>query len=193
MTGGYGAFAAAPTPEDHGNSASAVGGIESLSRFGLTTLTGVSGQLWVSYVTAAASGPIGRLMVATGDTAAVSVTLARIALFTSDAAGNITKVAQTADDDTIGAGTFSPYDRVLSTAGGWPAEYAIARGRRYAFGFLMVAATAANLQGAFVLDGAEGPVSSRIIGSQADIADTYAAASMSAHFVTLYARGLPPA
>jgi hypothetical protein len=193
MSGGYSLFSPAATPEDRGNGAAAVGGIETLPRFGLTSITGVSGQLWVAYVTAAASGPIGRLMIATGDTAGVSITLARAALFTADAAGSITKVAQTASDTSVGAGQFTPYERALSTVGGFPATYPSARGRRYALGFLMVAGTPANLQGAFVLDAATAPVPTRIIGGQTDIADSYDVGDLSPHFTMLYARGLPAA
>jgi hypothetical protein len=191
--GGYGLFASPATPEDRGNGAAGVGGVETLPRFGLTSITGVSGQLWIAYVTAAASGPIGRLMVATGDTAGASITLARAALFTTAADGSITKVAQTASDATVGAGQFTPYERAFATAGGFPATYPIARGRRYALGFLMVAGTPANLQGAFVLDAATAPVPTRIIGGQADIAASYAVGALSAHFTMLYVRGLPPA
>jgi len=194
MTGpAYSPFAPAATPEYGGNGAAAAGGIESLSRFGLTTLTGQSsGRLWVSYVTAAASGPIGRLMIASGDIAALSCTLARMGLFTVSDDGSLTLVARTANDTTIAAGTFTAYDKVFATAGGYPATYPITRGRRYALGFLQVAGTPASLQGMSVLDGAEPPVASRIVAGQADIAASYAVGSLSAHFLSLYVRGLPP-
>ncbi len=193
MTGGYQVFAPGLAVEDRGNGAAAAGGLETLPRFGLADLAGTSGQLWVSYVTAVASGPIGRLMVATGSVAGDSITLARAALFTADPDGSLTKVAQTANDVTIGAGTFSPYDRVLSTAGGFPAQYVISRGRRYALGFLQVAGTAANIQGAFVLDAATAPVPTRIIAGQTDIAASYSGGALTAHWAMAYMRGLPPA
>ncbi len=191
---GYRAFAGGGRQlEDRGNGAAAVGGIETLPRLGLTDLSGASGQLWLAYVTAAVSGPISRLMVASSSVAGASVTFARLALFTAAADDSVTKVAQTANDTTIGGSQYTPYQRSLATAGGWPAEYVITRGRRYALGFLQVAGTPMNIQGAFVLDAATPPVATRIIGSQTDIADEYDVGDLAAHFVMAYLRGLPPA
>lgn len=191
MIGRYSPMVPAAVPEDRGNGAAAAHGVETLPRFGLSSVAGSSGRLWVSYVTAAASGRVTRLMVATGDVAAVSCTLARMALFTADAGGNIALVARTANDPAIGAATFTPYERALATAGGFPSDYLIVRGRRYALGFLQVAGTASSLQGAFVLDAATDPVPSRVVAAQSDIAASYTVAGMVAHFNLAYLRGRP--
>ncbi len=188
---GYRTFAGGRQIEDRGNGASSAGGIETLPRFGLAELAGTSGQLWVSYVTAAAAGTIGKLMVASSSAAAASVTLARLALFTAAADGSITKVAQTASDTTIGGSAYTPYERALATAGGFPATYRVSRGRRYALGYLIVGTTPGSIQGAFVLDGASPPVPARIIAGQTDIANSYDGGDLGAHWAMAYMRGMP--
>lgn len=192
MNRGYKAFGPAGQITNGGNGAAAVGGIEAPDRFNLVTVAGSSGRLWVTYVTAEVTSTIGRLMIASGDTASVTPTLARMALFTVAADGSITLVARTASDTAVGAGTFTAYERDFATAGGYPATYPIVRGQRYALGFLMLAGTPASLQGKSVLDGAAPPVASRIIAGQTDIATSYAVGTLSAHFQQLYVRGLPP-
>lgn len=193
MSGGYGPFAAARPIDDRGNGMSTVGGIETLSRFGLLEIPGVAGQLWINYTTALTSGPIGRLMMAASGTAATGVTLARMSVFEVDADDSVTLVARTANDTSIGTSQYATYDRPLATAGGYPATYNIIRGRRYAFGFLLVGDTPCSANGSFVLDGGEPPVPPRIITVQADIATSYAVGTLTAHYQALYIRGLPPA
>lgn len=177
---------------DKGNALSAAGGVETSSRFGLSEFTGVSGQLWVSYFTPVVPATITRLMMASAGTAGAGITLARLALFETDDDDSVLKVAQTASDNTIGVSTYTPYERPLSTAGGFPSSYTLAAGVRYAIGFLQIATTTpTKLQGLFIVDGGIPPVPSRIITGQTDIDTGYAVASMPSTFTLAYFRGRP--
>jgi len=171
-----------------GNGADALAGIESLPTVGLSNFPGVSGRLWLAYVTAARSGPVSKLMVAAGDTAADTATLGRIALFTADPDGTVDLVARTASDPAIGAGTYAPYERPMATAGGFPASYQITAGARYAIGWLQLADTPMSVQGAYVLDPATEPVRCRVIDGQTDILTSYDAGDLSAHYQVPYLR-----
>jgi len=176
---------------DHGNGAASAAGVETLSRFGLTEFAGASGRLWLSYVTAEVSTVVSKLMVASASSAGVSVTFARIALFTVAADGAVTLVARTASDTTIGANPFTSYERPLATAGGFPATYPIVAGRRYALGFLQLAGTPMSLSGQFILDSGEPPIASRIIEAQTDIAASYTGGALTNFYQQPYARARP--
>lgn len=177
-----------------GNAASAAvgaAGVETTTRFGLAEFAGVSGQLWVSYFTPVVDSTITKLMMASAGTAGAGQTLDRMALFTVAGDDSLTKVAQTASDTTIGLATYTPYERSLSTVGGFPASYSLVAGTRYALGFLETATTPTKLQGMFIVDSGTPPIASRIITGQTDIAASYAVASLSSTFTIVYLRGRP--
>lgn len=176
---------------DHGNGAAAAGGIENLPNAGLSEFDGVSGRLWISYATAAVTGPMSRIMVASAGTAAAGCTLARLGVFDVAADGGLTLIARTASDTTIGADQYTPYEKPFATAGGYPATRELIAGRRYGFGWLQVADTPMKISGAFVLDPATPPIRSQFVDGQADIAASYAAGALTPHFTTAYLRVRP--
>lgn len=184
-------FTPGPLVVNGGNGADSAGGIETLPRWGLSGFAGVSGQLWLCYVTAARPVTLTKLMVASGDTAAATATLGRMGLFTAAADGAVTLVARTASDTTIGASTYSPYERALATAGGYPASYRLAAGKRYALGWLQLAATPMAVQGAYLLDPDTAPIMCRVVTGQTDILASYAAGSLASSFKYPYMRGRP--
>jgi len=174
-----------------GNSLFAKGVLEAGHRFNNNELAGPSGQLWLSYVTALTNTPITKLAVNIGNTAAVGTTLARLAFFTVASDNSITKVAQTANDPTIGANAYNVNERVLSTVGGLPASYTPVPGTRYALGYLHVATTTPPVSGAYVIDPYAEPVPNRVIGGQTDIAANYAVADINPHYFMVWMSARP--
>jgi len=114
-----------------------------------------------------------------------------MALFTVDPDDSITKVAQTTNDNTIGVAINTVYERVLSTVNGFPSSYDLVPGTRYALGYLQVATTAGQITGQFIISGELAPVPCRYINGQTDIAASYAAATLPAHWFSMYQRGRP--
>jgi len=114
-----------------------------------------------------------------------------LALFTVAGDDSLTKVAQTASDNTIGGATYTHYERVLSTVGGFPASYNLLAGTRYALGFLHVATTISNLGGFNFSYDAQPPAASRKIGGQTDIAASYAVANLPSWYLTAWLTARP--
>lgn len=185
-----GSSGATPTQAtaDTGNSLTTVGGVETWPRISMAEFPGVSGRLWLGYVTPPISTTISRLGCLSGGTGNTASTLGRLGLFTVAANGDITLVARTAVDATIGNATFSAFDRALDTAGGFPASIALTYGRRYAFGLLIVAGTAFSPQGVFVGDSGTPPLISTFIDGQADIAAGYVGGALTPIFQAPYLR-----
>lgn len=90
---------------------------------------------------------ITKLSAMTSGTAWTGHTLARMGLYTVDAAGAVTLVAQTAADATLFTAVQTVYQRTLDTAGGFPASYPLVAGQRYAIGIIGVGQTAGQLRG----------------------------------------------
>ena len=161
-----------------GNSFFANGGVDTGPRLNQSQLSGLSGRLWLSYFTAIADVTITKLGMGTSNTVASGTTLARSALFTIAGDGSVTKVAQTNSDNTIGASTYTYYERVLSTVDGFPASYNLLAGTRYAIGYLHRATTMHSLGGFALAYEAQSPVVGRKIDGQTDIAASYAVANI---------------
>lgn len=177
---------------DGGNSLFTTGNVETMPRYApLQEWAGTSGRLWLSYFTPPVTTTLTKLAVNSGSTAAATTTLARLALFLVNNDGSITKVAQTASDTTIGAGTFTEYLRSFNTTGGFPASYTVVAGQRYAIGFLQVATTpmaprGGQPNGAFSL-----PLAARYVDSQTDIAASYTNAALTTWYQAVYFTGIP--
>jgi hypothetical protein len=177
--------------DEYGNGAAAAGGVETLSRAGLASTTGSSGRLWINYVTAPITTTISQLTVCSGDTAAVSCTLARMCVFTVAGDGSVTLAARTASQTTIGAATFTSYQFPLNTTGGFPATYTLEAGLRYGFGFLQVAGTPMSISGMFLTDSGAAPVPCRVIAGQSDISTSYAVGTLTTQFTECYMAARP--
>jgi hypothetical protein len=165
------------------------GNCETMSRVALSDIPGVSGRMTVVYVTAPSTVTITKLGVTSSSVAAATPTVARIALFTVVSNGNLTKVAQTANDTTIGATQYTESIKNLSTTGGFPASYTLREGQRYAFGWLSVAATPPSLHGANADFSYLDPQICRTISGQTDIAVSYTDASLSSYWQPLFIIG----
>jgi hypothetical protein len=180
-----------PHIPDSGHSSFASGGVETNSRFNVAQSAGVSGRLWISFSTAIVNTPITKLALTSYTAAATGTTLARLALFTVAGDDAITKVAQIDSDTTIGAASYTYYERVLSTVDGFPPSYNLLAGTRYGIGYLHVATTPCDFAGANLLSYVQPPVPSRIIDGQTDIATTYAVASIPAHYFAAWLSARP--
>jgi hypothetical protein len=116
------------------------------------------------------------------------VTLARMGLYTVDGSNNLTLVAQTANDTTIGA-TSGAVSRALSTAGGYPASYTMTLGSRYALGAIVVGSnpptvvTAASFGVSSIA-----PILAGAVSSQSDLASSISAGGVIAGSVMLWGR-----
>jgi hypothetical protein len=180
-----------PYIPDRGHSMFASGGVETSTRFNSSAYAGSSGRLWVSYFIATASTTITKLVMLAGATVTVGATLARVALFTVAPDGSITKVAQTASDNTLGTSGYTAYERVLSTVGGFPASYTLVPGTRYALGWLQVATTPCELYGSYIGHPYAEPIPSREIAAQTDIGASYAVANLAPFTFVIYLAARP--
>lgn len=148
------------------------------------SVTVTAGKLFLLGFTPARTISLSNLWVMSRGTAAVGTTLARLGLFTVDAAGNATLVARTASDTTILSGTFAQYQRALDTTGGYPASYTVVAGKRYAIGLLVVGATTAPI--VFGTSGSNAvvngwlPWTSMSATAQTDMATSYAIGTLTA-------------
>lgn len=166
------------------------GGMESIPRIGTTQINGTSGRLHLTYFTAPVANSINSFALACGDTAHVTPTMTRIALFTVDGAGNLTLVARTANDNTLAGSAYNASTSAMSTTGGYPASYTFVVGQQYAVGYLDVATTPANVRGANVDFAGYPPVLNRHIDGQTDIAASYTAGSLTSFYQPILIGGL---
>lgn len=111
-----------------------------------------SGTGFFTYFTPKKNLTISKLQMVSGGTASSGLTLARMALYTAAANGDLTIVARTASDTTLFGSTGTAYERSLSTTGGYPATYDLVKGTFYAVGELQVGIIAATLVQAAMLN-----------------------------------------
>lgn len=103
-----------------------------------------SGSLRLSYFTARKTEAITQLRAETFSTAAATVTLARMGIYTVAENGDLTLAAATANDTTLFGATFTKYTRSVT------ATLNKVAGQRYAFGVLVVATTPPLIMGTSV-------------------------------------------
>jgi hypothetical protein len=184
-------------PEQHaaldgGNSLYVNGLVETMPRYApLMEWAGVSGRLWLSYFTPPITTTISQLAVSSGGTAASGTTLARLGLFIVNPDDSITLVGRTASDTTIGSGIYSESLRTFSTTGGYPANYTVVAGRRYAIGFLHVATTPMAPRGGQPNGAFATPLVCRYAAAQTDIAPSYTNAALTTWYQAVYFTGIP--
>ena len=94
-----------------------------------------SGTLHLTYFTARKTEAITKVRMLTDATAATGVTLARMGIYSVDGTGTLTLVAATANDATLFGGTYTPYQRNLTTT------FNKVKGSRYAVGVLVIGTT----------------------------------------------------
>lgn len=166
------------------------GATETLPRVGNREITGTSGRLSLTYAVAPTTVTINTLAVQVNGTASAGATVARMALFTVAGNGDLTKVAQTANDVTTATATYDKSEKALSTTGGFPGSYTLVAGQRYAFGWLNVATTPASLNGQFADFAYLPPFINKHINGQTDIAATYTDASLTGFYQPLLIVGI---
>jgi hypothetical protein len=174
ITGGTSFLAQRPNP----NSLWAAGSAESYSRQG--SLVGYalasSGFMLASQFVAPVANTITKLGFGVGNTpVSAGLTLARLGLYTVAANGDMTLVARTASDTTMGNTALSLYQAALNTTGGYPASYTYIPGQRYAHAIINVGTTMTPIMGqqteSFVNTLA--PVTVRNRFSETDLAASY--------------------
>lgn len=136
-----------------------------------------SGDLVLSYFTALNDATVDTFMVATANTIANTLTLARFGLYTANrTTGDVVLVARSANDPTMFAVNATKYSAQMNVAGGFPAEYDIVQGEDYAVGILQVGVSGANMRatGPSGVTDLEYPIIGAKKAAQADIAGNIA-------------------
>lgn len=136
-------------------------------------------QVKLTYFTAQRSESITRLRLDTAGTAAgATPTLAKMGVYSVDAAGNLTLVAATASDTSLFGTAFASYSRSLASGATWQKI----AGQRYAFAALVVTAAATpSIVGTNSSSGAMqfiAPIVAGAVSAQSDLPATVLAASV---------------
>jgi lysophospholipase L1-like esterase len=118
-------------------------GVESVRRKEAANNSGtVSGQAEYGFCVPLQDTTITKLLHCTRSTAGAGITLARMGLYTVDAAGNLTLVARTVDFHGTGAiAANTLFQQSLDATGGYPTSYTMKAGQKYAIGFVYVGTT----------------------------------------------------
>jgi Major tropism determinant N-terminal domain len=99
-----------------------------------------SGTLWITFFTPSVTLTVSSITMGSTQTAAASLTLARMGLYTFDET-TATLVARTASDTTLFTSTLTTYQRSFSSVGGFPASYTCVSGSRYGIGVIVIGTT----------------------------------------------------
>jgi hypothetical protein len=132
----------------------------------LHSYNGYSGYITFSFFTPLETMTISQITMGNSSIPAASCTAARMGLYTFDGT-TATLVARTANDTTLFNSLYTSYTRSFSTTGGYPASYTLTAGTRYAFAYIVVAATMPTIYNAPLGDnnaGVIGALSPRISG-----------------------------
>jgi hypothetical protein len=148
-----------------------------------------TGQMRLGYFTARRSEPITQVRAYSGSTAATSVTLARIGIFSVASNGDLTLIHSIANDATLFTATATAYTKALDTT------FNKVAGTFYAVGELVVCSGATGTTtGIAVTNSAAAAVAPRLNGlvtSLADLPSSVAAGSVSATGSCIQAYLLP--
>jgi hypothetical protein len=125
------------------------GAIETMSRDAIDPSSGApqpsTGTLGLTYFTADQTLTVSNLTSASRGTAQAGATLARMALYSVDASGNLTCIARTASDTTLWQTTNTVYTKAIADNGAATpnaiTSVTLTSGQRYAFALLHVGAT----------------------------------------------------
>jgi len=97
-------------------------------------------QVYFTFFTAYFPVTVSSVTVISGNTAGVSLTIAKVGLYTFDET-TATLVARIANDTSLFTTINTSYLRSFSTAGGYPASYSLVAGVRYGIGVSVVGST----------------------------------------------------
>ena len=109
-------------------------------------LTSVSGIAYLNFFTPLESLTVTQFTLATGPTAAATVSLVRIGLYSFDGTA-ATLVARTANDTNMFTTQNATFTKAFDTAGGYPSFYTLEAGQRYAVGVIVIATTMPSFVG----------------------------------------------
>lgn len=153
-----------------------------------------SARRYLNFFTALVPLSFTKIDILTGAGAPVSVTAARLGVYTVAANGDCTLVARTANDATIAAAASTEYQKDLDTTGGFPASYQLTPGARYAAAFFVTAGTPPTILG-FAIGSALAAAAPRLTGfdnsgAGADLNATITAANLANITSQYYLAGL---
>jgi hypothetical protein len=116
----------------------------------ITNSSGVlsSGNAYLTFFTPMWNATISNLSVISANTAATGAQTVRLGLYTFDGT-TATLVARTDSDTSLLGTTNTVFTRAFSTTGGYPANYTLLAGTRYAIGVIYVGTTAPTVYTAF--------------------------------------------
>lgn len=134
-----------------------------------------SGQAYFSFFTPQQSITVSSITMSSGNIAGVSLTLARMGLYTFNET-TATLVARTASDTSLFTTVNTTYQRSFSTVGGWPATYTLTAGARYGVAVLSLGTTLPNYAGKTVAVGIAS-LTPRLAGNVASQTDLPATAT----------------
>jgi len=146
----------------------------------LHSYNGYSGYITFSFFTPLETMTISQITMGNSSIPAASCTAARMGLYTFDGT-TATLVARTANDTTLFNSIYTSYTRSLSTTGGYPSTYTLTSGTRYAFAYIVVAATMPTIYNAPLGDnnaGVIGALSPRISGVRTGQTDLLASTTI---------------
>jgi len=116
-----------------------------------TTRAPNTGTAFFSFFTPLVTVSVSSIAMATGTSAAASLTLARMGLYTWDET-TLTLVARTASDTTLFTAQNTLYTRNWDSSGGFASSYTLNAGTRYAVGVILVGTTVGGLLAATCLE-----------------------------------------
>ena len=132
---------------------------------GNSNATVSSGTAYLTFFTPMWSATVNSLSIVSANTAASGTSLARLGIYMFDGT-TATLVARTASDTSLLSTTNTVFTRTLSDVGGYPANYTLQAGVRYALGFIFVGATPGTVYTAFAaLPAAIGALAPRVVGA----------------------------
>jgi hypothetical protein len=117
-------------------------------RIGNSSAALTNGTTYLSFFTPLSNITISSLTVVSANTGASGTTLARLGLYTFDGT-TATLVARTASDVTLFGTTNTLYNRSFDIVGGYPANYTLQAGQRYALGIIWVGSTSPTVYTAY--------------------------------------------
>jgi hypothetical protein len=123
-----------------------------------------SGTLHLVYFTARKTEAITKVRMLSDATAATGVTLARMGVYSVAGNGNLTLVAACANDATLFGGSYTPYQKTLTST------FNKVKGSRYAIGVLVVGGGMPSITGT-TCAGADASLDPRLCGTVAGQAD----------------------
>lgn len=121
-------------------------------------------RVWLSFFTPAENATVTQVSMHSGAIPSAGLSGARMGLYIVEE-NLATLVAQTASDTTLFNATNTLYTRLFDTANGYPSNYTLVAGQRYALGFWLAGTTMPTILGAVNLSAAINNLQPRLSGT----------------------------